>query len=375
MSNIYLDKLDEFVETVLIPQHTRGSGRRANPAYSAAKRELVQARRRGDRATARELRRRMRSLPSKDLRDPGYGRLRYVRYADDEILGFAGPKAEAEQIRDQLAAFLRDELKLELSADKTLITHARTVAARFLGYEIIVQHNDSRITRGRRATNGRIALRVPRDVITAKCSLYLQHGKPWHRGSMQNLDDYDIVKTFGAEYRGVVGYYMLANDVWRFNRLRWAAETSMLKTLAAKHKSTVTKMATKHKATIDTPHGPRTCREARVERTGKQPLVARFGGIPLVRDKDAVLSDRIPDRAPYPRKELVIRLLRRRCELCEEPGKVVVHQVRKLVSLGEPGPDQPVWAALMTRKRRKTLVVCPPCHETIHHGQPTATTA
>jgi group II intron reverse transcriptase/maturase len=138
LSNIYLHKLDEFVETVLIPQHTRGLGRRANPAYSAAKRELAQARRRGDRAAARELRQRMRSLPSKDLHDPGYRRLRYVRYADDQILGFAGPKLEAEQIRDQLAAFLRDELKLELSGDKTLITHARTRAARFLGYEIIV---------------------------------------------------------------------------------------------------------------------------------------------------------------------------------------------------------------------------------------------
>jgi len=101
-------------------------------------------------------------------------------------------------------------------------------------------------------TNGRIALRVPRDVITAKRAPYLQHGIPWHRGPMQNLDDYDIIKTFGAEYRGVAGYYLLATDVWRFNRLRWVAETSMLKTLAAKHQSTVTKMAAKHKTTIET---------------------------------------------------------------------------------------------------------------------------
>jgi len=72
LSNIYLHRLDEFVEMVLIPQHTRGAGRKANPAYSAAKRELAQIRRNGDRAATRELRRRMRSLPSKDLRDPGY---------------------------------------------------------------------------------------------------------------------------------------------------------------------------------------------------------------------------------------------------------------------------------------------------------------
>ena len=69
---------------------------------------------------------------------------------------------------------------------------------------------------------------------------------------MQNLDDFDIVKTYAAEYRGIVQYYLLANDVWRLNRLCWDAETSMLKTLAAKHQSSVAQMAAKHKAKIDT---------------------------------------------------------------------------------------------------------------------------
>jgi len=172
-------------------------------------------------------------MSSKDPRDPGYRRLRYLRYADDEILGFTGPKAEAEQIRDQLAEFLHDELKLELSAEKTLITHARTRAARFLGYESIVRHNDTKVTRGRRSINERIMLRVPRDAIKAKRVPYLHRGKPAARPALQNLDDYDIVKTFGAEYRGVVSYYPLATDVARLHRLRWAAETSMLKTLGA----------------------------------------------------------------------------------------------------------------------------------------------
>jgi hypothetical protein len=188
---------------------------------------------------------------------------------------------------------------------------------------------------------------------------------------MQNLDDYDIVKTYGAEYRGIVQYYLLANDVWRLDRLRWAAETSMLRTLAAKHQSSVAKMAARHKAKIETPYGPRTCFEARVERPGKQPLVARFGGIPLVRNRDAILVDRTPPRVPYPRKELVTRLLKRRCELCGEPAKVVVHQVRSLASLGKPDAGQPPWAALMAKMRRKTLVVCQPCHDAIH-GPPAA---
>jgi group II intron reverse transcriptase/maturase len=375
LSNIYLHRLDMFVENVLIPQHTQGVRRKSNPAHDAIRQAVHRARRRGDRAKVRHLRRQMRTLPSQDPNDPGYRRLRYSRYADDHLLGFIGPKAEAEQIKDQLAAFLRDELKLDLSADKTLITHARTRAARYLGYEIITQHIDDRITRGRRMVNGTIGLRVPRDVITAKCVPYLRRGKPEARTALHNHDDYDIVATYGAEYRGVVQYYLLATDVWRFTRLRWVAETSMLKTLAAKHQSTVSKIATKHKATIDTGHGLRTCFEARIERPGKQPLVARFGGIPLARDRTAVLTDRDPARpVTYTRKELITRLRRGRCELCHEPDKVQVHQIRKLAQL-PTGPGQPPWATLMARMRRKTLIVCRPCHDIIHHGTPVANAA
>jgi len=211
-----------------------------------------------------------------------------------------------------------------------------------------------------------VALRVPLDVIKAKRAPCRQRGKPWHRPALQNLDDYDIIQAYGAEYRGIVGYYMLARDVWRFNELEWYAKTSMLKTLAVKYQSTVTKMAARYKAKIKTPHGLRTCFEARIGRDGKPDLVARFGGIPLVRKRDAVLSDRIPARPPVPRKELLHRLLTRRCELCGDPAKVVVHQVRKLTSLGAPGSGQPAWAEKMAQMRRKTLVVCGPCHDAIH---------
>ena len=366
LSNIYLNKLDVYVETVLIPQHTRGKRRRDNPEYERKRRQTATARRRGDRETVRTMRRETRRLPSKDPQDPAYRRLRYSRYADDHVLGFIGPKAEAEAIKDQLARFLRGELALELNPDKTLITHARTRAARYLGYEIIVQHSNAKITNGRRSANGAVALRVPLDVIKAKRAPYRQHGKPWHRSALQNLDDYDIVATYGAEYRGIVGYYLLASDVWRLNELEWYAKTSMLKTLAAKHESTVSKMAAKYKAKIETPRGLRTCLETRIRREGKPDLVARFGGIPLARNKNAVLTDRVFARPPVPRKELVHRLLTRRCELCGDPGTVVIHQVRKLTSLGEPGPDQPAWANKMARMRRKTLVVCAPCHELVH---------
>ena len=374
LSNIYLHKLDVYVETVLIPRYTRGKRRKRNPEYERIASKMVWARARGNRDKVRDLRRSLRRLPSGDPQDPGYRRLRYTRYADDHLLGFIGPKAEAEAIKDQLARFLRDDLALELNPSKTLVTHAHTRAARYLGYEITVQHRNDKLTNGRRSANGVIALRIPLDVIKAKCAPYRRHGKPWHRPRLQNLDDYDIVQTYAAEYRGIIGYYRLATDVWRLDRLRWHALTSMLKTLAAKYQSTVSKMAAKYQAKIETPHGLRTCFEARIHRDGKPDLVARFGGIPLIRDKNAVIADRITPPAPHPRKELIHRLLTRRCELCGDPGKTLAHQVRKLTSLGAAGPNQPAWAALMARKRRKTLVVCHPCHDAIH-ANPVTTAA
>lgn len=367
LSNIYLDKLDRFIETALIPQYTRGTRRRRNPEYGRIGSRIRQARQHGDRAMVHQLRRELRQLPSGDPQDPDYRRLRYTRYADDHLLGFIGSKAEAEAIKHQLARFLRDELALELNQDKTLITHARTTAARYLGYEIIIQHRNDKLTHGRRSVNGVVALTVPPDVIKAKCAPYRRHGRPWQRPALQNLDDFDIIKTYGAEYRGIVGYYLLAHDVWRFATLRWHAVTSMLKTLAAKHQSTVSKMAATYQATTETPHGLRACFQARIRREGKPDLVAAFGGIPLVRKKDAVLNDRVPGPVPTPRKELLRRLLARRCELCKDTAKVVVHQIRKLASLGKPGPTQPIWAATMAKMRRKTLIVCTACHDVIHN--------
>ncbi len=369
LSNIYLDRLDKFVETVLISEYTRGTVRKMNPDYAKVTAAIGKAVREGDRATARRLRRQRRGIPRGDVHDPRYRRLRYVRYADDHLLGFTGPKAEAEQIKQRLAQFLRDDLKLELSQEKTLITHARTQAASFLGYEVTVQHS-----RDRPMVNGVVRLRIPQTVIKAKCAPYLKHGKPERRAALMNLPDTLIISTYGAEYRGIVQYYLLASDVFRLNRLRWTAETSLLKTLAAKHRSTVTAMARKHRVTITTPHGPRVCFQASLLREGRKPLVVRFGGIPLKRQKKTVITDRLPD-PPTRRKELTQRLHKRRCEYCETLAKVEVHQVRTLADLTRAGRPQPRWAQLMARMRRKTLVVCQPCHQAIHHGHPTAITA
>jgi len=371
MSNIYLHRLDEFVETVLIPEYTRGRIRKQDTGYARVRAARDRAHKRGDHASARELRKQLRGMPSGDPRDPGFRRLHYARYADDTLLGFTGPRAEAEEIKQRLAAFLHDELKLELSQDKTLITHARTQAAKFLGYEITVLHNDRKVTRGRRSANGVVSLRVPAAVIKARQAPYLSRGKPERRSQLVNEDDHTIVSTYGAEWRGIVQYYLLAGNVHRLYRLHWVMETSLLKTLANKHRSSVSKMARTFKAAAGTPYGPRKCLEARVERNGRKPLVARFGGIPLRRQKDAVISDRVLVPGVIRHKELVTRLLADRCELCKDTDGISVHHVRRLADLHRPGRPQPAWAQQMARRRRKTLVVCRSCHDAIHAGQPT----
>jgi group II intron reverse transcriptase/maturase len=373
LSNIYLDRLDKFVETVLLPGYTRGEFRNPNPDYRRVTDAVAYARRRGDHAAVRALRKQQRSMPSKDPMDPGYRRLRYVRYADDILLGFAGPRAEAEEIKRRLGQFLRGDLKLELSEDKTLITHARSSAARFLGYEITIQHDNRKITAGRRAVNGGIRLRVPKDVIKAKCSRYTTRGKPARRPKLMNEEDRAIISRYGAEYRGTVQYYLLAGDVWRLSRLQWVMETSLLKTLAGKYDSSVSKMARRYRATMQTPHGPRKCLQGSVDRgEDHNPLVATFGGIPLIRQKNAVPVDREPVPATARPKELIRRLLAGRCELCGQAEKVHVHQIRKLADLDKPGRPQPEWMRIMAKRRRKTLMVCGDCHASIHPGQPTA---
>jgi group II intron reverse transcriptase/maturase len=364
LSNIYLDRLDKFVEQVLIPQYTRGESRKSNPAYSKLNGAVERARKRKDWEAVRQLRKQRRRVPSGDPRDPDYRRLRYARYADDHILGFTGPKAEAEQIKQRLTQFLHDDLKLELSQEKTLITHARSQAARFLGYDISAHHDDAKGSRGRRWTNGFIKLSVPPAVIKAKSTPYLRCGKPAFRRDLVNHDDYTIIATFGAQYRGLVQYYLLAGNVSRLYRLEWVMQTSMLRTLATKHRSSLSRMSARHKAKIQTAHGLRACFEVTVERQGKKPLVARFGGIPLRRNRNAIPRDHVP--APIRQREVAQRLLRGVCELCERTDDIQIHQVRQLADLVTRGKTRPAWMDTMAKKRRKTLILCGDCHRSIH---------
>ena len=325
----------------------------------------------GRRQLARPLRRQAQRLPSVDPADPDYRRLRYVRYADDVLLGFNGPRVEAEAIKQQIGTFLREQLRLELAEPKTLLTHARTGAAHFLGYEITVLANDAACDQhGRRSINGQIGLRVPATVIRAKCRAYVRHGKPRAWAEHLHDDPFSIIVQFQQTFRGVANYYRLAYNLHRLDWLRYTMERSLVRTLAHKLRLSDPRVYRRFGATLQTPTGPRKGLEVRVERPGRQPLVAQWGGISLRWRIDAVLDDR-PPHAWNARTEVLERLLADTCELCGSHDRVQVHHVRHLKDLQKQrGRPVPAWVHKMAARHRKTLVACHDCHIAIHAGRP-----
>lgn len=370
LANIYLHQFDEWVETILLPQYTKGKKQGSNPQYSKMTGEISKLRKNGDGEAARKLTIERRNLPSVNTSDENYRRLRYVRYADDFILGFTGSKSDAEEIKARIGEWLGDNLNLTLSLEKTLITNASTQAARFLGYDIKAQRaNDYIDPLGRRGVNGAIGLFVPGCVVEKHCAKYMRNGKTIHRGELLHDDDFTIVQTYQQEYRGIVQYYLLAQNVCWFSKLHWIMEGSLLKSLACKHRSSMKKMKRKYAATTTDKGTEKTlkCLKVVVERKSKKPLVAQWGGISLSHQPHAKIND-----TPYTviggRTELIKRLLADQCEICGSSDNIEVHHIRKLADLKQPGrKEKPQWMQIMSVRKRKTLVVCRACHNTIHH--------
>jgi group II intron reverse transcriptase/maturase len=379
LSNILLDKLDQFVETTLIPDYTRGERRKPNCEHMRLMKQANRLRKKGQKEAAHHLQKRMRQLPSIIPQDPTYRRLRYVRYADDFGLAFTGPKSEAEDIKERLSIFRRENLRLTLSPEKTLITHARNDAAKFLGYEITTLHCDTKQsrTRGgvmRRSINGKTGLRIPQAVLKEKCDRYRQRGKPRHRAELLNESDYTILATYQLEYRGIVNYYRLAYNLHSLQYLKWVMETSLTKTLAAKHQISVRAVYKKYCARLTVEGRTYKGLQVTVQREGKQPLTATWGGIPLVWDSKATIRDR-PHQLPWnSRSELEKRLLAQVCEVCgttHMTDKIEVHHIRALKDLNVyDGREKPRWVRIMAARRRKTLILCQTCHRDLHAGRP-----
>lgn len=362
LANIYLDRFDKFVEGTLIPEFTKGKRKGSSNTYNNKYRCLRRAIANGRDADAERLRAELKHISPVDHRDPTFRRLRYVRYADDFLLGLTGTKEEAETIKARITTFLRDELKLEMSQEKTLISHAVNAPARFLGYEIKTKFSEQKPQ-----TNGYISLRLPKDKLKGFCDRYKKNGKPFHRLYLSDNSDFSIIAQFGAEYRGIVQYYLMADNVWWLDRLHWTMRISLLKTLARKHKSSLLRMAEQYRSRTE----PARCVEVIVPRDGKRALRASFGDVPLKRKLFVSLTDVDPKTRIINnnRTEIERRLLADTCECCGSTRGVEVHHVRRISDLnvraGQPAPN---WKLRMVSMRRKTLAVCGECHDRIHAG-------
>ena len=371
LTNIYLNRLDKYVTETLIPMYTKGKRRRKNRPYWNLLEKAYRLRKEEKYAEAKQWRKQAQKLPTYDPSDPNYRRLRYCRYADDILLGFVGSRAEAEEIKQLLAIFLRDHLKLELSEEKTLITHARTEKARFLGYHIHTLHEDTqRDNRDRRSLNGKIGLRVPEEVIEEKCRNLMRDHKVKQRPELYQESDFTILNTYQSEYRGVVNYYRLAYNLTNLGKWKWVMQQSLVKTLAAKFQISIPQVYRRYRTTLtvngDRYQGLQVVRE----REGKKPLVASWGGISLKWNIQATLTDQ-PPQIWNTRSELEQRLLAQVCEYCGSTEQIQVHHIRALKDLKKyEGREKPAWVQIMAARQRKTLILCRRCHQDVHAGRP-----
>ena len=316
LTNIYLDKMDKWVEKELLPKYNRSHNgrRRCNPAYKSISGKMARARKRNDIETYKALDRQKKKVPSVRVTDEEYRKLEYVRYADDFILSFTGPKKEAQEIKEEIREFLKDTLKLELSEKKTLITHAKTERAMFLGYEISIFQSEDR-----RTMNGKIRFGIPKEVIKEAIRKYTKKGKPVHRAALLKESDLEIIWTYQSEYKGLVEYYRMAHNITALAKVNWLAKSSLLKTLAGKHKSSSIKMIKKYQETTKIEGKSYKVLIARVERKGKRPITATYGAVSLARNpKPAQLTDRTPIPFRASRSQLIERLKADECEMCGE---------------------------------------------------------
>jgi group II intron reverse transcriptase/maturase len=382
LANIYLNELDAYIEEVLIPQHSRGKRRAINLEYYRLGYYIKCARKASDIERLKQLELHRRTLPAQDVNDPNFRRLQYIRYADDFILSVTGTKSEADEIKAAIGTFLKEKLHLEMSASKTLITHARTEHARFLGYDISVYHADHKISPRNgtliktRSINGCVRLGIPYGKVDELARRYMRGEKPIHEAGLLAFSDAQIIDVYQQRFRGVAEYYKFATDLNALRKLKYVMEVSLTKTLANKFKSTVARMYQKYA-------GKRT-----VEGFTYKVLVAEvptkngtrriyWGGIPMkvVKPGTETLDDNNGRRnvALSSRTDLIQRLQASECEICGSHENCEVHHIRKLADLKNRWrgrKEKPAWVLRMIAMQRKTLVVCAKCHDSIHTGKP-----
>lgn len=375
LSNIYLNEFDQYM-VERITGFTKGERRQANPEYRRISRRRQyakeKARQTGEWQTYKMLTQKMLTTSSTAAEDPDFRRMYYCRYADDFVVGIVGDKADAQATKSQLGNYLKEALQLELSAEKTLITHAGN-RIRFLGYDIQRGHGKRKIkvvretgAKTQRTCSYKLQLLIPPDKVDAYAKEYgLRQG--W-RGRSRNklicLSELEILMTYNAEIRGFLGYYALA-DNWHtiVSPFLWLTTTSFFKTLAAKRRSTVEKVAKSLKRganqyVVSHLKADGTTREYK--------LVSSTKDIARTTDSEK-LDVRIKlSWLHHSHTELGQRLNANQCEWCgTQAGRMEVHHIRKLKNL--EGKQE--WERQMIRRKRKTMVLCKACHSALHAGK------
>lgn len=294
-----------------------------------------------------------------------------MRYADDFLIGMIGSKEDAEALRTALADFLKDELGLTLSMEKTKITHSAD-KARFLGYDIFISRSQEvkRLSSGRkaRAYYGVVMMYAPFDkwyakllelgVIRIKKDLSgKEHWKIIHRGKLINRSDIEILRKYNAEVRGMINYYSLACNTTAMVHFRSVMKYSMLKTFAAKYRTKVSKIKARYvkNGNFTVPYDTKAGRKGSVfdNKTVKRGKTPMFGQVDL---KETYKRYGKPNG-------LEQKLKAKTCELCGTYcDDIEIHQVKRLKEVDRSTE----WGNLMLEKRRKTLAVCPACHIKIH---------
>ena len=377
LSNIYLHELDKFVMK-LKAEFDTGGKESETPEYRLLKNELRNLTYHIGNAEGTEKERLLAEYRQKRklmLKTPCTAqtvkRIKYVRYADDFIIAVKGSKADCEWIKGRLSEFIAQSLKMELSDDKTLITHS-SQRARFLGYDMRVRRSGV-IRRGgpgrkpKRTLNNACELSIPfsdkiHDFIFARgIAIRKKDGTlfPVHRASLFRLTDLEIISVYNAELRGICNYYGLASNYCKLCYLGYLMEYSCLKTLAAKHKSSISKIKAKFKDGKGRWGIPYETKAG-----SKRRYFAKYAECKETQTPTDIISNAAIDYR-YTRTTLEERLKAGVCELCgaTDSKAYEIHHVNKVKNLKGKRP----WEIAMIAKRRKTLVVCKKCHYAIHH--------
>ena len=387
LANIYLHELDIFAEALCRKYGTDKKEKKRYPAYDKLRYARREAKKRGDYTRADEILKEMRKLPSRETMDSGFIRVRYVRYADDFLVLVNGDKALTLTLKTEIGEFLKDKLNLELSEEKTLVTHLSSNNVRFLGYVIGKSHNNTAIIRdttGRtvRAVNGNIQLLVPSDIINSKLRDFTKGNKAAARPERVNDPILNTLTAYNAEIQGLYNYYRLALDVsTKLDKFKYYHYDSLLKTIAQKEKTSISKVLKKYGVSVPRKQGTGTRKVFGVNYITKDGLRTRTYFNEPLRKMDTPCPGKGADgtivSAYTPRHQIIDRYNAKKCELCgfksDNLGNFEIHHVRKLKDIKEKysrrGSTIPSWVLKMSALSRKTLIVCKSCHKSIHRGE------